>query len=667
MTAGWSARTARWLGCVVSAGMVHAGAAGVPETVELAPYAVTAFRIAEDPALLAADVTVFNRAAVRESASATLPEFLRTVGGVSVTSFTGGASGAAVDFRGFGENRSSRVLVLVDGHPLNRPDMAAPAWQEIPLSQVERVELLEGSQTARFGEYAVGGVINIITSLGDESEPVRRVEGVAGSDGTWGLRLYGKAPLEAGAISLTLSHHETDGWRENAASSVSAVRVNLARSLGERISIRAGLSRSEEASELPGPLTARRFAEDPRQSIYQEFGQESVYGHEGSGWRAHAVVRGDVDGTRSWRLRAGWSSRSERSDIGPGNHTDPNLRLLSLHGEYRGRLHDWEWTLGGSLASDDLKLVPYATVEREIQRGRADLERSTTSLFLKADRSWASGWTASAALRATAFRIDAALEDSQGIYGGSYARDRRDESWALQLGLRRQWSSGLGTWIRYDRLHRFPSTDEMASYRGFPLSRPFNDQLGPETGHAFEAGFGWQAERWEVRATGFTQTLDGEITFDYVANLNVNRDAVRRRGVDAEITWRGGPLEWTSGILWLDAAVLRGRYTGSAVSLVPRWRAWSQLRVDGPGALEGELRWRGEGSAPEGNDAANERPRMDGHTVWDAVLRWRWNEWTQLSLHVDNLFDARYAGIQYNGLRYPANGRQWKIRLAREF
>jgi iron complex outermembrane receptor protein len=46
--------------------------------------------------------------------------------------------------RGFGENSFARVVVLVNGRRLNNPDMQGINWLSIPLSAIERVEVLDG-------------------------------------------------------------------------------------------------------------------------------------------------------------------------------------------------------------------------------------------------------------------------------------------------------------------------------------------------------------------------------------------------------------------------------------------------------------------------------------------------------------------------------------------
>jgi len=64
---------------------------------------------------------------------------------------------------GFSLGAGSRVLLLVDGIPMMPGDSGDIKWDIIPMSQIERVEIVKGAGSALYGSQALGGVINIIT------------------------------------------------------------------------------------------------------------------------------------------------------------------------------------------------------------------------------------------------------------------------------------------------------------------------------------------------------------------------------------------------------------------------------------------------------------------------------------------------------------------------
>lgn len=63
---------------------------------------------------------------------------------------------------------STQVLTLIDGRPVNTPRDGATDFNQIPLSNIERIEVLRGPASSIYGAGAIGGVINIITKSGKE-------------------------------------------------------------------------------------------------------------------------------------------------------------------------------------------------------------------------------------------------------------------------------------------------------------------------------------------------------------------------------------------------------------------------------------------------------------------------------------------------------------------
>ena len=69
-----------------------------------------------------------------------------------------------VSLRGIGPSGVSRTLVLVDGVPFNDPFGGWVYWTRVPMDSVDRIEVVDGSSSSLYGNYAMGGVINIVSS-----------------------------------------------------------------------------------------------------------------------------------------------------------------------------------------------------------------------------------------------------------------------------------------------------------------------------------------------------------------------------------------------------------------------------------------------------------------------------------------------------------------------
>ena len=96
-----------------------------------------------------------------------------TLAGVGMRGFSG---------RGTGQ---SRVLVLLDGEPLNDGYTGILTWQTLPISEVERVEVARGPFSSLYGGNAMGGVINVLTKPVEK----RHIE-VSGRYGSQDMTMY---------------------------------------------------------------------------------------------------------------------------------------------------------------------------------------------------------------------------------------------------------------------------------------------------------------------------------------------------------------------------------------------------------------------------------------------------------------------------------------------
>jgi len=112
---------------------------------------------------IGAAVFVITQEDIRRSGSTNIPDILRMVPGVNVARID--AHTWSVSVRGFNDLYGNKVLVMVDGRPLYRQSFSGVRWDEgnVPLENIERIEVIRGPGGTVWGANAVNGVINIIT------------------------------------------------------------------------------------------------------------------------------------------------------------------------------------------------------------------------------------------------------------------------------------------------------------------------------------------------------------------------------------------------------------------------------------------------------------------------------------------------------------------------
>ena len=167
---------------------------------ELARVKVTsAARRPETLGNSSAAISLISREDIRRSGAATLPEALRLLPGLSV--FQVGTRDWAVSARGFHQQSSNKMLVLIDGRVVYSPIFAGVFWdvQRVPLEDVDRIELVRGPGAALWGANAVNGVINIVTRpAGETAGGVASLTGGTNDQAQADLR-YGGSVGQVGA------------------------------------------------------------------------------------------------------------------------------------------------------------------------------------------------------------------------------------------------------------------------------------------------------------------------------------------------------------------------------------------------------------------------------------------------------------------------------------
>src|SRR3970040_739539 len=125
---------------------------------------ISATRFPEDARRRAASVPLLDAADVQKSAARTLPELLAEQAGLTMKDFYGNnAAATSIDLRGFGITGTQNTLILVDGRRVTDIDLSGVQWAAIPVSAIERIEILRGTGAVLYGDGASAGVINIIT------------------------------------------------------------------------------------------------------------------------------------------------------------------------------------------------------------------------------------------------------------------------------------------------------------------------------------------------------------------------------------------------------------------------------------------------------------------------------------------------------------------------
>jgi iron complex outermembrane receptor protein len=157
------------------------------------------------------NATVIDSETIQNSPEGTVDQILKGASGIYLNDqpfFAKDPTGQSINMRGLG---NARALVLIDGIPALDAMYGTVQWSLVPLSSIQDVEIIRGGVSNLYGNYGMGGLINIMTkpitdSAGDVSGSWGRY-----STGTFaGMKDF--APNDAMKLRISVDNFNTAGY-----------------------------------------------------------------------------------------------------------------------------------------------------------------------------------------------------------------------------------------------------------------------------------------------------------------------------------------------------------------------------------------------------------------------------------------------------------------------
>ncbi|MFN9471143.1 TonB-dependent receptor domain-containing protein [Acidovorax sp.] len=208
----------------------------------MAETVVTATRTPQPLSDLVADVTVIDRETIETSGATGLADVLARVPGIEISRNGGPGTTTSVFLRGA---ESRFTAVYIDGVRIDSQSTGGAAWESVPLAQIDRIEVLRGPAGAVYGSDAMGGVVQIFTTRGEQgvapyvgvgigSHRTTKVEaGVSGASGAIDYA-FGIAREESkgfNARTTATANPDRDGYDSTSANARVGLQLNAAHRL----------------------------------------------------------------------------------------------------------------------------------------------------------------------------------------------------------------------------------------------------------------------------------------------------------------------------------------------------------------------------------------------------------------------------------------------------
>ena len=178
------------------------------EDVDLNPIVVVGSRQEQRLSDVMTSVSVITRQDIERLQPQDVGSILQGQPGIEIVRAGGLGMQTSIFMRGA---NSSQVLVLVDGMKVTDEFSNATPLQNIPIGQVDHIEILRGNASALYGPRAMGGVIQIFTkSGGNTSGPYGSVS--YGSRNTKNITGGYSQKFNDTLFNISLNHQETGGF-----------------------------------------------------------------------------------------------------------------------------------------------------------------------------------------------------------------------------------------------------------------------------------------------------------------------------------------------------------------------------------------------------------------------------------------------------------------------
>jgi outer membrane receptor protein involved in Fe transport len=176
-----------------------------------------------------ASVTVVDSQQIEQSAAIVADDVLRSVPTFSLfrrtSSVAAHPTAQGVSLRGIGPSGVSRTLVMIDDVPFNDPFGGWVYWTRVPLGAVDRIEMVDGSTSSLYGNYAMGGVINIVTSRA--ARRTAELSAQYGNRGTPKFDFFGSDVWRNFGFAVEGGFLDTDGYPQVAAPERGPIDTNV--------------------------------------------------------------------------------------------------------------------------------------------------------------------------------------------------------------------------------------------------------------------------------------------------------------------------------------------------------------------------------------------------------------------------------------------------------
>ncbi|HEY5775112.1 MAG TPA: TonB-dependent receptor [Xanthomonadales bacterium] len=580
---------------------------------------------------IGSSVTVITREEIEQKQVKYLSDLLRDVPGFSVSQSGGAGSQTQVRVRGAEANQ---LLVLMDGVRANDPAASGEFQYQFALtSNIERIEIIRGPQSATWGSDAIAGVINIIRKKDVEDQYLSgNVE--AGSFDTFNASVDGGYSGKVFQINGGVSYFDTDG-------------SNVSRTGNE----------TDGAKNTTGNIAVAFDASDDFKLRFSGQWIDATSEYDDIDYFITGLPE---DADRATETSQGFLTGELRYE--PGQKPWSGSLSVNRMKSDNDNFSDRQWT--GSTASTALDYRLRGGVDLDAAKNHRlsfALEHENIDFSQRGEASDYGDPNQDQSYDVNAYALEYIGKPVTGFTWTASARldDYSDfddaRTWQLAISyqlsptLRLRGSAGTGS--------KAPTfTERYGYFEDYFIGNP---NLKPESSSGWEVGLDgrWASDRYQLQLSYFDQDLQDEIdgfvfdpaTFLFTAQ-NKDSDSTRK-GIEAVLDARLDD-SFTLVLAYTYTDAMEKNDLGRMVVEIRRPRHLASLAADysfarNRGNLNLKLNYNGSQQDDFFSPVTYvaQRVDIDAYTVVNLAGSWKLTKSLELTGRISNLFDKRYEEV----------------------
>jgi len=645
-------------------------AAEEPE-VSLDKIVVTPYRYEETLSKTDSSVTVIGQSEIKNSNAQKVVDVLRLVPGITVRDLYGNGVTASVDMAGFGGQAALNVLVLVDGRRVNDVDLSGVDWSQIPLNQVERIEVIRGgSAGVLYGDNASSGVISIITKKG-YGKPKVKLE-----------TRYGSYDMNAQNLSLgggidnkfsywfSGGREATHGYRNNSFNKAKDFASKLEYSFNDALSLHFNSGLHDSTYGMPASLWQDYIDQYSRR--YAKCGGDHANNKDiyyVLGARAESLGFGGFDIDFSYR-------KKKTDSYFPTAKLNTKGNLIKTFGVTP------KYTLGNSIFDHDNKLIAGLDYYRadytsnnydritDALLNLTGIRKNSIAGYLQNEFSILKQLILVGGYRYESARYVFSYHDNSGVYSEIDTKVQHKQK-VFNTGLVYTYMDDSNAFFNMAKSFRFPEVDEF-TYNDASYQQQLNTNLTPQSAMNYQIGARHKfSDRLKGSISVFRMNVKNELYYDsksfldifgYWTGKNTNYDKTIHEGLESSIDMKLNDwINFFGNYTFTNAYFDGGQYSNNEIPMVPRHKGSVGLKFILPNNITFNVSGNYVGQRYFLNDQANAYSRLNGYMVADTNLSWRCKDLT-VNFGINNIFNKKYseyAGVVVDDSWESSSGITW--------